>query len=154
MRAFYVTNQQNPLHVLATISDEYDHPLYQLTTDSLRHSWMLKTYKKGYTLFVFEHGFTLSSIKFCYLNHVYTVKKSMWNSQYIVCSATDQSHRFKFSNGSYKSHFYIDGVEQSYFDEDAQVISTNENQAVFLLLVHLAVYIIMLNNNLLTKENG
>ncbi len=42
----------------------------------------------------------------------------------------------------YKSHFYID-------DEDAHIIVTNEKDTLFLLLVHLAVYIIINANEII-----
>ncbi len=143
MRAYYLVKQHMIVNAKTIIADEKNNLLYQLTTDGIKHSWSLKTYEKGYTLIVFEHGFTQSCIRFKYLNHIYTVKKSAWTAKYLVSCSTIQDCTYTYKNGSYKSHFYINDEEQSYYDEDSSIIATNEKDTVFLLLVHLAVYIIM-----------
>ncbi len=143
MRAYYLIKQRMVLNVKTIITDDKDNILYLLTNDGIRHSWSLKSYKNEQIHVIFKHGFTQSRIKFKYLDHFYTVKKSAWLPRYIISSETDQEHKYKYLNESYKSHFYINDIEQSYDDEDSNIIATNENDTVFLLLVHLAVYIIM-----------
>lgn len=143
MRAYYLISNRIVFHPHMAIADEHDQMLYLLTTDAMKHSWSLKTFDQGHTLFVFEHGFTQSSIKFTYKDHHYIVKKSAWNAHVIVSSDTDLTHRYKYLNAMYKDYFYIDGIEKSYYDEDSSIIATHEEDTLFLLLIHLAVYIIM-----------
>lgn len=150
MHAYYLMREHDVLNMGMIIADEKDHQLYHLTTDGIRHSWCLKSFDQREAVFVFTHGFTQSSIKFEYLGRIYTVKRSALLSKYMISCDQLDDRCYRYMNGSYKSHFYINGVEQSYFDEDSNIISTKEKNTTFLLLVHLAVYIIMQVKGILT----
>lgn len=143
MRAYYLVSKEAFNFDQTLIADERDNLLYQLSVDDVKHVWSLKSYEKDQILHVFELGYRQNSIRFNYRNHIYTVKKSVWGSHYVVQSSMHSNHEFKYLSVTYKGYFFIDGIEQSYFDEDSNVIATKEEESVFLLLVHLAVYIMM-----------
>ena len=125
------------------ITNERDEQLYQLMNDDMRRSWSLVSIKHGHTWFVFEQGTSHSSIKFTYLGNAYTVKRSAWSARYVVSSTKQVNHRYRYLWSRYKGYLYVDGIEQSYYDEDSQIIATSEENTIFLLLIQLAIYIIM-----------
>ena len=143
MRAYYLVPKHFVMNDQTLIVDEKNCMLYELIIDQQKRSWHLNTPKKEKPLVILSQGKNKRSIMFMYDNHNYIVKQSLWNQKFIVLDKENQGHSYRYFNQMFKGYFYINGIEQSYFDEDSSIISTSEDNSLFLLLIHLAVYIIM-----------